>query len=366
MPIYMDLHIAPGISAKDAAEAHREDLKIQDEYGCRCMTYWVDEERGSAFCLIDAPNKQAVREMHDRAHGLIPHEIIQVNSNVVEAFLGRIQDPDTFDQLNRDDLKIFNDPAFRVILVAQIEDVRLLKFKHGSAKSKQLISLYHETLSALLKKYEGREVELEGQDFIASFVSVSQAVQCALELQKSLHIAGELIDLRIGIHAGMPVTKNNMIFGDAVKMAKYLCHVGGGNQITLSSIIQELYRHDWQKLMDSSNINGITPKQENFLEILFNTLDDNWMNPDFDTKTFSQKTAISKSQLYRKCKKLLGKSPNALIKEYRLSQSLHLLKSGRNVAQTTFDSGFTSPSYFTKCFQKRFGTQPLSYLKNLA
>ena len=45
MPIYMDRHIVPGIEAKHAAQAHREDLKIQDEYGCRCMTYWVDEER---------------------------------------------------------------------------------------------------------------------------------------------------------------------------------------------------------------------------------------------------------------------------------------------------------------------------------
>lgn len=364
MPIYMDLHIAPGISAKDAAEAHREDLKIQDEYGCRCMTYWVDEERGSAFCLIDAPNKQAVREMHDRAHGLIPHEIIQVNSNVVEAFLGRIQDPETFHQLNKGDLKIFNDPAFRVIMVNQIEDVRLLKHKMGPEKTKQLLSLYHDTVTIELAKFEGREVELEGPDFVASFVSVSQAVQCALALQKGLHIAGELINLRIGIHAGMPVTKNNMIFGDAVKMARYLCFIGKENQIILSSIIQELYRHDWQKLMDNSKIKGIAPNQENFLEILFNTLDENWTNPRFGIADFAQKVSCSKSQLYRKCTTLLALSPNSLIKEYRLTQSLNLLKSGRNVAQTTFDSGFTSPSYFTKCFQHRFAIPPLTYLKD--
>ncbi len=365
MPIYMDLHIAPGISAKDAAEAHREDLKIQDEYGCRCMTYWVDEERGSAFCLIDAPNKEAVREMHDRAHGLIPHEIIQVNSNVVEAFLGRIQDPDTFHQLDKGDLKIFNDPAFRVIMVNQIEDARLLKHRMGPEKTKQLRSLYDNTLTNELRKYEGREVELEGPDFVASFVSVSQAVQCALALQKGLHIAGELLNLRIGIHAGMPVTKNNMIFGDAVKMAKYLCFIGKENQIILSSIIQELYRHDWQKLMDTAKIKGIKPRQENFLEILFNTLDSHWTNPGFGIADFAQKVSTSKSQLYRKCTALLGLSPNSLIKEYRLMRSLDLLKSGRNVAQTTFDAGFTSPSYFTKCFQQRFAIQPHTYLKHL-
>lgn len=50
MLFYMDLHIVPGISAKMAAEAHKEDHKIQDEFGCRCMTYWVDEQRSRPFC----------------------------------------------------------------------------------------------------------------------------------------------------------------------------------------------------------------------------------------------------------------------------------------------------------------------------
>ena len=38
MPIFMDLHVVPGIEAEHAAEAHQEDLKIQDAHGCRCFT----------------------------------------------------------------------------------------------------------------------------------------------------------------------------------------------------------------------------------------------------------------------------------------------------------------------------------------
>src|ERR1700759_4716 len=84
MPIYMDVHIVPGVKAKDVAEAHRKDLLCQHEYGCSCMTYWIDEKRESIFCLIDAPDKDAVEEMHSKAHGLIPNKIIEVNSNLVE------------------------------------------------------------------------------------------------------------------------------------------------------------------------------------------------------------------------------------------------------------------------------------------
>jgi AraC-like DNA-binding protein len=73
---------------------------------------------------------------------------------------------------------------------------------------------------------------------------------------------------------------------------------------------------------------------------------------------------MSKSTLYRTCRELTRLSPNALLQEFRLTQSLALLRSqARNIAQTTFDTGFSSPSYFSKCFQKRFGLLPLAYVK---
>ena len=111
MPIYMDVHIVPGVKAKDVAEAHYKDLLVQEEHKCKCMTYWIDEERESIFCLIEAPGKEAVEEMHGRAHGLIPNKIIEVNSQLVESFLGRIYDPSQAETTD-DGLKVFTDPSF--------------------------------------------------------------------------------------------------------------------------------------------------------------------------------------------------------------------------------------------------------------
>ena len=99
MPIYMDRHDLPGVTLADAADAHKKDLVHQEEYSCKAMTYWVDEARENAFCLIEAPNKQAVIDLHNRAHGLIPHQIIEVDDKLVHAFLGRIHDPDAEDEL---------------------------------------------------------------------------------------------------------------------------------------------------------------------------------------------------------------------------------------------------------------------------
>ena len=50
MPIFMDRHDIPGATAKDVAEAHKQDLAIQDDFNCRALTYWFDEEKGMAFC----------------------------------------------------------------------------------------------------------------------------------------------------------------------------------------------------------------------------------------------------------------------------------------------------------------------------
>ena len=82
----MDLHILPGVKARDVAEAHRRDMLIQQDHDCKCMTYWIDEKRGNVFCLIEAPAKEAVEEMHNKAHGLIPNRIIEVNSMLIKYF----------------------------------------------------------------------------------------------------------------------------------------------------------------------------------------------------------------------------------------------------------------------------------------
>ncbi|MDT7828056.1 DUF4242 domain-containing protein [Pricia sp. S334] len=365
MPIYMDSHIVPGVEAKHAAEAHKKDLGIQNEFGCRNMTYWIDEDRGRVFCLIDAPNEEAVREMHNHAHGLVPHEIIPVNGKVVEAFLGRNADPEPYFDTKPPGLKIFNDPAFRVILVIRTKDVGLLHYHLGDERAKQLFSLYYDTVREQVQKYEGSEVEVTGAAFVVSFASVSMGVECAIAIQKALHVAAELIELRMGLHAGLPVDQSEVLFGQTLQLASFLCLIGGENPIVMSSIVSELNQPELRKNRNfRTEIKRLNATEEKLLKRIVDILDSNWQNPEFDITDFCHKLSISKSQLYRKCKGSTGKSPNALLREYRLLKSLVLLrKEGRNVSQTTFDSGFNSPSYFIKCFQQRFGLLPLSYSK---
>jgi hypothetical protein len=93
MPIFLDRHDLTGLTAADIAEAHRKDLEVQSQYGVRFLTYWFDEKRGSAFCLIDAPDVETAMRVHDEAHGDVAKDVIEVDLSAVEAFLGRVSDP---------------------------------------------------------------------------------------------------------------------------------------------------------------------------------------------------------------------------------------------------------------------------------
>ena len=73
MPTYMDVHDIPGVKAEDVAGAHEADMRVQDKYGVNYIQYWVDEEQGKVFCLVDAPDPETANKVHREAHGLEAH-----------------------------------------------------------------------------------------------------------------------------------------------------------------------------------------------------------------------------------------------------------------------------------------------------
>jgi len=82
MPLFMDVHnLDGGVAAGDVAKAHEADLKTQDQYGVNYLRYWVDEEAGKIFCLVDAPDAEAANAVHRQAHGLVADEIYPVSEH---------------------------------------------------------------------------------------------------------------------------------------------------------------------------------------------------------------------------------------------------------------------------------------------
>jgi len=79
MPLFMDMHsIDGGVAVTDVRGAHLADLQTQDQYGVRYLRYWVDEDNGKVFCLVDAPSSDAAARVHKEAHGLVAQDIFPV------------------------------------------------------------------------------------------------------------------------------------------------------------------------------------------------------------------------------------------------------------------------------------------------
>ena len=79
MPLYMDVHnIEGGVSATDVADAHMKDLQEQAKHGVNYKSYWVSEEAGKIFCLVEAPNPEAANIVHREEHGLVADEVYEV------------------------------------------------------------------------------------------------------------------------------------------------------------------------------------------------------------------------------------------------------------------------------------------------
>jgi AraC-like DNA-binding protein len=357
----MDLHIVPGVNAKDVADAHSMDVLMEKEHSCKCLTYWIDELRGHVFCLIDAPNKESVIELHNRAHGLAPNKIIEVQPNLVYSFLGRITDPENA-QLTDTGLIILDDTSYRVIMNVQIADAVLMEHAHGKIVAQERISRFYNITKELVLKHNGREVRKEGNELIASFVSGEKAFEAACAIKDQWQVPNGL-SMRISIHAGEPVTQTDALFGDTVEMLKRMHFVQNDRVIHMSTAVKELLSN-----INLAQINKdvfvYTPQEETFLTALFNTLNMHYHEEDFDVEKCGDTMAMSASQLYRKTSALLGISLNNLLKEYRLEKAKELMrKKDASVSEISFATGFASPSYFTKCFKSRYDLLPMQYIE---
>jgi len=80
MSLFMDVHsIDGGVAVKDVAAAHMADLETQKKYGVSYLRYWVNEEEGKIFCLVEADSADDANTVHREAHGLVADAIYPVS-----------------------------------------------------------------------------------------------------------------------------------------------------------------------------------------------------------------------------------------------------------------------------------------------
>jgi len=107
---------------------------------------------------------------------------------------------------------------------------------------------------------------------------------------------------------------------------------------------------------------AITPPDEIFLNKIMTIVEKHLGGSEFSVEDFQQEIGMSRMQLHRKLKALTGHSAGEFLRIQRLIRASQLLSSGMdNVTDVCYQTGFTSLSYFSKCFKKQFGTSPKQF-----
>lgn len=107
---------------------------------------------------------------------------------------------------------------------------------------------------------------------------------------------------------------------------------------------------------------GMSQQNIQFLERIQTLIDENLSNESFSIDSLAEEVNMSRSSFYRKLKGLLGMTPVDFMKTRRLNHAAALLTEGVAVSEAADRVGFTSPSYFTKCFKQQFGVLPKDYV----
>ena len=85
---------------------------------------------------------------------------------------------------------------------------------------------------------------------------------------------------------------------------------------------------------------------------------------ELNVEDLGKDMGLSRVQLYRKLKSLTNYAPNELLRQARLKKAASLLASSEmTIAEIAYEVGFSSPSYFTKCYKEQFGESPTDFLK---
>ena len=106
--------------------------------------------------------------------------------------------------------------------------------------------------------------------------------------------------------------------------------------------------------------------ERRFLVDLEKLIKDNLANPDLNVQFLADKLGMSRSSLFNKVKTLLAVTPNELIQAIRLSTAARLLQERKyRISEVSQMTGFSSSSYFAKCFQKQYGMKPAEYVNLL-
>ncbi|WP_268125286.1 alpha/beta fold hydrolase [Roseivirga pacifica] len=268
---------------------------------------------------------------------------------------------------------------------------RLYTILGARACGKPLTAKAEESVKKYVYQYRGRIIAFNEEGFIATFEGPSKATHASIEIVKSLRRYNLPVSVGIHIREGA-VDESHFVNKTTQRFIEFILDYGGPNQILITqgvkyllsgaglnmslskttvdpvneeplalfSVIDSLSGAVNDELRPLSN----SPKNDSFIENVLQCIDEHLGNESFGVEMLCREIGVSERQLQRKLKAITNKSPNQLISSVRLHRAKELILAGKlNIAEIAYQTGFSNPSYFSKCFKKEFGTSPSIFMQ---
>jgi len=267
-----------------------------------------------------------------------------------------------------------------------VYDKQLYTLIVGSFVSSTIDGLerFKSLVDSCVKVHKGNAAQYNDSTFTVTFNGPSKAVNCSIDLIESVRNLNAQLNIGIDIrecYANHCISKEtettaksilkqsqpnqvvltqtvkNLLVGVSLnfKLHKTIFNVSSGESILLFTVAKE------QK--QDARLNGIDPNKisqnDSFLDNVIQTIDINLSNEYFSVEMLCKEIGVSERQLQRKLKEITQKSPNQLISTIRLNLAKELILSTQDtISEVAYKTGFSNPSYFSKCFKKEFSINP--------
>lgn len=220
---------------------------------------------------------------------------------------------------------------------------------------------FHFSVSKTLRKFNGSIEQEDNNNYLVSYQSVTDAIQCALEIQyKFKYVTPKHKSFSRRLNIGLCASNN--LNKRAIRLATRMCEIVK-DQLVISADVKRMYDEANEKAeIDDELIRALSPEEEEFLTDVMDHVGSHWARLDFNVRSFSKALGYTYGQLYRRLMDLTGKTPNKFIKEFRLHKALVLLHDhSDSISQIADNTGFSSPTYFSRCFLDKYGILPSKY-----
>ncbi len=324
------------------------------------LTHWIDNHKNSTYFLFESPNKNKVRLFLNLIFE-VNQEIIEVSSHLTDFYINQSKENSSVTINNEsNDSKL----SIKVIVAYYHNNIPIFDNNEDSNIASYTLNDQFRIVKNIVKKNNGDFIEHQENSFVCFYPTVTNAIKCALEIRKFLLSLSKHDNInsqiKIGISVGPQILINKEFSNDIINKVKYLCCFSNQNQLVVSSRITVLFKNEGYVL--NENIDGIkilSLLEEDFVTHMMSILNQKLNVHNYSINELAQDLGVSKSKLYRTLVSLTNLSPQEFIKEYKLIKALNLIeKKSKNLAEIAYETGFGSPSYFSKCFKKRYSIIP--------